>query len=168
MCVPCRKEYTRSLQEKGQVSARSAYLRIPPERLNCLTRRELIDRGSTVIDGKVRYRWAEKHPARFIPQVPEKFIKLFSHQGETVLDPFCGSGTTNGAALQLGHSSIGDRCSSPFGTNDLRTPPERNIAPLRRRPTLYAPSSCQRLRPLGYGANSARHYRPECDVPTLL
>lgn len=79
----------------------------PPERLNCLTRQEIIDLGSTVIDGKVRYRWAEKHPARFIPYVPEKFIKLFTHRGETVLDPFCGSGTANVVALQLGRSSIG-------------------------------------------------------------
>lgn len=49
----------------------------PPERLNCLTRKEIIELGSTVIDGKVRYRWAGKHPARFIPYVPEKFITLF-------------------------------------------------------------------------------------------
>lgn len=78
-----------------------------PERLNCLSRRELTELGSTVIDGKVRYRWEEKHPARFVPYVPEKFIKLFTHPGETVLDPFCGSGTTNVVALQLGRSSIG-------------------------------------------------------------
>ncbi|MFZ8852132.1 MAG: DNA methyltransferase [Armatimonadota bacterium] len=78
-----------------------------PGRLNCLTRQEMLELGSTVIDVKQRHRWQENHPARFIPQVPEKFIKLFSHKGETVLDPFCGSGTTNVVALQLKRSSIG-------------------------------------------------------------
>ncbi|MDW8119030.1 MAG: DNA methyltransferase, partial [Chloroflexota bacterium] len=76
-------------------------------RLNCLSRQELIPLASTVIDVKPRHRWDEEHPARFIPQVPEKFIKLFSHKGECVLDPFCGSGTTNVVALKLGRSSIG-------------------------------------------------------------
>ncbi len=78
-----------------------------PERLNCLSRSEMLELGSTVIDVKQRHRWQENHPARFIPQVPEKFIKLFSHEGETVLDPFCGSGTTNVVALRLNRSSIG-------------------------------------------------------------
>lgn len=79
----------------------------PPQYLNCLSRRELMRYASTVIDEKQRVRWEQEHPARFIPQVPEKFIQLFSHRGETVLDPFCGSGTTNLVALQLGRSSIG-------------------------------------------------------------
>ena len=79
----------------------------PPQRLNCLTRAQLLKLGSTVIDEKKRERWREYHGGRFIPQVPEKFIQLFSHPGETVLDPFCGSGTTNVVARQLGRHSIG-------------------------------------------------------------
>jgi len=34
------------------------------------------------------------YPARFIPQIPSTFIKLFTKEGETVLDPFAGCGTT--------------------------------------------------------------------------
>lgn len=76
-------------------------------RLNCLSRAELIELGSTVIDIKPRQRWHEHHGGRFIPRVPEKFVKLFTHPGETVLDPFCGSGTTNVEAKRLNRNSIG-------------------------------------------------------------
>lgn len=76
-------------------------------RLNCLSRKELRKYGTTVINSNKRQIWKEEYPARFIPLLPEKYILLFSHKGETVLDPFCGSGTTNIVALQLGRSSIG-------------------------------------------------------------
>lgn len=79
----------------------------PPTHLNCLSRQELARLGSTVLDVKPRYRWGEKHSGRFIPELPSKYIQLFSHRGETVLDPFCGSGTTTLVALSLGRHSIG-------------------------------------------------------------
>jgi DNA methylase. len=34
------------------------------------------------------------YPARFIPQIPLTFIKLFTKEEETVLDPMCGCATT--------------------------------------------------------------------------
>lgn len=47
------------------------------------------------------------HPAMYPIEVPMRAIKMFSFWGETVLDPFIGSGTTSKAALMLGRSSIG-------------------------------------------------------------
>jgi DNA modification methylase len=88
----------------------------PDGKLNCLTRAELIKLGSTVIDVKPRQRWREKHGGRFIPQVPKRFITLFTHPGETVLDPFCGSGTTNVEAKRLGRNSVGIDVNS-YSTN---------------------------------------------------
>ncbi len=47
------------------------------------------------------------HSAVFPEALPEWFIKLFTKQGDTVLDPFMGSGTTIRVAQQLKRNSIG-------------------------------------------------------------
>jgi len=47
------------------------------------------------------------YPARFIPQIPLSFVKLFSKERETILDPFCGCGTTLVEALLNNRNSIG-------------------------------------------------------------
>ena len=47
------------------------------------------------------------HPAPFPEQLAERLIRLFSFAGDTVLDPFVGTGTTSAAALKTGRSSIG-------------------------------------------------------------
>jgi site-specific DNA-methyltransferase (adenine-specific) len=49
----------------------------------------------------------EKEIAAFPEELPYRIIKLFSYVGETVLDPFVGSGTTMKVARQLGRDSIG-------------------------------------------------------------
>ena len=47
------------------------------------------------------------HPAPFPIELPRRLVKLFSFVGDTVLDPFAGSGTTLIAAAQLGRDAIG-------------------------------------------------------------
>lgn len=49
----------------------------------------------------------EKDIAAFPEELPYRIIKLFSYVGETVLDPFVGSGTTMKVARKLGRNSIG-------------------------------------------------------------
>ena len=34
------------------------------------------------------------YPAKFTPQIVNKFINLYCKPGFTIIDPFCGSGTT--------------------------------------------------------------------------
>ena len=46
------------------------------------------------------------HPAPYPPAIPQRLIKMFSFAGDTVLDPFAGTGTTALAAMQLGRNSI--------------------------------------------------------------
>jgi len=52
-------------------------------------------------------RRLEKGIAAFPEEIPKRLIKLFSYFGETVLDPFLGSGTTMKVAQELGRSSWG-------------------------------------------------------------
>jgi site-specific DNA-methyltransferase (adenine-specific) len=47
------------------------------------------------------------HPAPFPIEIAHRLILMFSFVGDTVLDPFLGSGTTTEGALCLGRNSIG-------------------------------------------------------------
>lgn len=49
----------------------------------------------------------EKGIAAFPDEIPYRLIKLFSYKGETVLDPFMGSGTTLKVALELDRGCTG-------------------------------------------------------------
>jgi len=47
------------------------------------------------------------HPAPFPVELAYRLVRMFSFDGDTVLDPFCGSGTTMLAAMKSGRNSIG-------------------------------------------------------------
>jgi DNA modification methylase len=48
-----------------------------------------------------------KYPARFAPTFAREVIRSFSNEGEVVLDPFCGGGTTMLEAMSLGRRAAG-------------------------------------------------------------
>ena len=55
-----------------------------------------------------------EHIAMFPEELPKRLIKMFSFVGETVLDPFVGSGTTSLAAKNLARNSIGYEINDSF------------------------------------------------------
>jgi len=56
----------------------------------------------------------DKHIAMFPEELPRRLIKMFSFVGETVLDPFLGSGTTSKVARELKRNSIGYEINKDF------------------------------------------------------
>lgn len=56
----------------------------------------------------------DKHLAMFPEELPKRLIKMFSFVGDTVLDPFLGSGTTCLAAKNLNRNSIGYEINKDF------------------------------------------------------
>ncbi|MAP80938.1 MAG: DNA methylase N-4 [Aequorivita sp.] len=54
------------------------------------------------------------HIAMFPEELPHRLIKMFSFVGDTVLDPFLGSGTTSLAAKKLNRNSVGYEINNEF------------------------------------------------------
>jgi len=54
------------------------------------------------------------HPAPFPVELADRLIKMFSFAGDTVLDPFVGTGTTSVAAVNCGRNSIGNEIDASY------------------------------------------------------
>jgi len=82
----------------------------PDNHINCLTAKEWT-KGMVAIqtfyyEGR-DIRDKNIHPAVFPIALPAHFIKLLTHEGELVLDPFVGVGTTLVAAQDLNRNAVG-------------------------------------------------------------
>jgi len=72
----------------------------------------------------------KNHSATFPVELPAWFIKLFTQQGDVVLDPFMGSGTTAVAAYSLDRAYIGIEAVDEhhrFALERLRQLPARQL-----------------------------------------
>ena len=56
----------------------------------------------------------EGHPAPYPVELAERLIKLFSFAGDTVLDPFAGTGSTSQAAIIAGRNSIANEIEPAY------------------------------------------------------
>jgi DNA modification methylase len=67
----------------------------------------------TDVPGQSRFRG---HPAPFPEELAVRLISMFSFVGDTVLDPFCGTGTTTVAAAAVHRNSIGYEIEPEYAT----------------------------------------------------
>lgn len=99
-------------------------------KINCLTAKEWLKCQLGVwqfLYEKRDIRDKELHPATFPISLAKKVIELFSHEGELVLDPFVGSGTTLVAAQDVNRNAVGfdlsskyiDLCESRLSENNM-------------------------------------------------
>jgi len=81
-----------------------------PNHINCLTAKEWLKSQLGVWQfnyEKRDIRDKNIHPATFPISLSKKIIELFTHEGEIVLDPFVGSGTTLLSAQDTNRNAIG-------------------------------------------------------------
>jgi site-specific DNA-methyltransferase (adenine-specific) len=92
------------------------------------------------------------HPCPFPEEIPYRLVQLYSYPGDTVLDPFLGSGQTAKVAFALGRSVVGYDVVDRYAEYSY----ERLAEPLAVRPAqLVAEFGHMPLdAPLGYGGRS--------------
>jgi len=82
----------------------------PDSHINCLTAKEWLKAQLGVwefyYEGR-DIRDKDLHPATFPIALSSRCIELFTHEGELVLDPFLGSGTTLVSARDLNRNAVG-------------------------------------------------------------
>lgn len=74
------------------------------------------DEWNTYFSGHWYFAGAKQdgHIAVFPDELPARLIKMFAFAGDTVLDPFLGSGTTSRAARNIGRNSVGYEINTDF------------------------------------------------------
>lgn len=88
-----------------------------PTNINCLTAKEWLKNQLGVWQftyEKRDVRNKSTHPATFPISLAKKVIELFTHEGELVVDPFVGSGTTLVAAMDANRNAVGVDLQSSY------------------------------------------------------
>jgi DNA modification methylase len=75
----------------------------------------------------------KNHSATFPKELPSWFIRLFTNEGDVVLDPFMGSGTTSIAAYELGRGYTGIELKDEYYREALSNINDAKQIPVQRK-----------------------------------
>src|SRR5205823_13209251 len=84
------------------------------QRAASIIERPFFDRWFQQIWSDVAGASLKNHPAPFPTEIAYRLIRMFSFVGDTVLDPFLGTGSTMAAAVRAGRISIGNEIDPQY------------------------------------------------------
>ncbi len=96
----------RDVHEYVIVASKGAYRRSRIGR-DTISKEEFLEATTSVWSIKPASAKRVGHPAPFPVELPRRLIELYSFEGDLVLDPFMGSGTTAVAAVETGRHYVG-------------------------------------------------------------
>jgi site-specific DNA-methyltransferase (adenine-specific) len=82
--------------------------------LSMLTREEMKTWQRSIWSDLPGASTRDGHPAPYPVELADRLIKLFSFAGDTILDPFAGTGSTSQAAIMSGRNSIANEIEPSY------------------------------------------------------
>lgn len=97
----------RDVHEYILVFSKQSYSRIPGEKRSTISKEEFLEYSKSIWSFGSESAKKIGHPAPYPVELPSRCIKLYTFEGDVVLDPFIGSGTTAVAAKTLKRHYVG-------------------------------------------------------------
>lgn len=98
----------RDVHEYILVFSKGSFSRQKPDnKINTITRDQFMEWTKSIWTINPESAQKVGHPAPFPVELPYRLIQLYTFQGDIILDPFMGSGTTALAALKAGRKFVG-------------------------------------------------------------
>jgi DNA modification methylase len=104
----------RDVHEYILVFSKQTFSRPGKDRESTIERDDFLSFTKSVWTFSAESARAVGHPAPFPEELPRRLIQLYTFEGDVVLDPFCGSGTTCLAAKSTGRHYLGYEINAEY------------------------------------------------------
>src|ERR1051326_7703064 len=104
----------RDVHEYILIFSKDSFQRPRGEKTNTITKDQFLEYTKSIWTFPAESAKKVSHPAPFPVELPHRLIQLYSFEGEIVLDPFCGSGSTCVAAARAARHFVGYDVSEEY------------------------------------------------------